>query len=213
MSLKTWPTIPDPGSDPIQHVTVLQGLKNIVEMITGQRGGSPAPTARLYKEKIMPGGPGSSIPIQQLKDGDIWINLSNYNTQSYWNPTTLSWIPILQQSGSWVPVDASGAGLTFASKAGSYTRIGNMVFAQADVSYPTTANAALNKIGGLPFTCANTGQAQQGFISYSTALTAARLYTGATTTWCSAVDTGGTSLTNATMSGQRIVFTAAYPLS
>lgn len=56
------------------------------------------------------------------------------------------------QEGSWTPVDASGAALTFATATGMYTKIGRMVFIEMNVLYPSTANASGSKIGGLPFT-------------------------------------------------------------
>jgi hypothetical protein len=54
---------------------------------------------------------------------------------------------------TWVPVDASAAGLTLTVAAGRYTRIGRMVFANFNVTYPSTADAVnAASIGGLPFT-------------------------------------------------------------
>jgi hypothetical protein len=60
------------------------------------------------------------------------------------------------EEGTWTPVDNSGATLTFTSPLGSYTRIGRMVYAQMIVIYPTTASAFSARIGGLPFTVADT---------------------------------------------------------
>lgn len=93
MTLKTWPTISDPNADPSTHTPVLQGLKNIVEMITGQRAGAPAPMVRLYKTYTAPGISGSPIPLQQLRDGDVWINRSaSPPTINFWDPATKSWV-------------------------------------------------------------------------------------------------------------------------
>jgi hypothetical protein len=60
------------------------------------------------------------------------------------------------EEGTWTPIDTSGATLTFTSPLGSYTRIGRMVYAQMIVIYPATANANAARIGGLPFTVADT---------------------------------------------------------
>lgn len=61
------------------------------------------------------------------------------------------------EEGTWTPVDGSGAALTFTNVAGYYTRIGRQVTAVFNVTYPSTADASAARIGGLPFTSANTG--------------------------------------------------------
>lgn len=58
-------------------------------------------------------------------------------------------------TGTWTPIDASGAGLTLTVDAASYTKIGNFVFVTGTLSYPTTSNGSFATIGGLPFTTAN----------------------------------------------------------
>ena len=60
------------------------------------------------------------------------------------------------EEGTWTPVDASGAGLTFSTATGNYTKIGRVVTGSFRASYPTTASAAQIVIGGLPFTVNNT---------------------------------------------------------
>src|SRR5258705_867553 len=54
------------------------------------------------------------------------------------------------EEGTWTPVDASGASLTFGGgTAGSYTKIGNLVIATGQIVYPTTANGSSAIVGGL----------------------------------------------------------------
>lgn len=53
--------------------------------------------------------------------------------------------------GDWVPVDASGAALSFAGATGRYFKIGPMVVLIWEIPYPVTASGATAKIGGLPF--------------------------------------------------------------
>lgn len=65
------------------------------------------------------------------------------------------------EEGTWTPTDQSGAALTFTSAGGSYTRIGRMVYWQAVIVYPSTANGSNSLIGGLPFTIAG-GSGSQG---------------------------------------------------
>lgn len=53
-------------------------------------------------------------------------------------------------SGTWTPVDASGAGLTFAGVSARYIKIGNMVRIWAYLFYPVQSDPTTAKIGGLP---------------------------------------------------------------
>ena len=61
------------------------------------------------------------------------------------------------EEGTWTPVDGSGAGLSFSGVAGYYTKIGRQVTVVFSLVYPATADASAARIGGLPFTAANTG--------------------------------------------------------
>src|SRR5690606_36705551 len=53
-------------------------------------------------------------------------------------------------SGSWTPIDTSGASLSFAAAAGTYYKIGDRVVAFGNVTYPATASGASSEIGNLP---------------------------------------------------------------
>lgn len=67
--------------------------------------------------------------------------------------------------GLWTPIDGSGAGIVFADKSGSYTKIGRMVFAQGYVQYPSTANASAAVIGGLPYPVPSVNNQIQAFVT------------------------------------------------
>ena len=69
-------------------------------------------------------------------------------------------------SGTWTPTDASGASLTFTSSAG-YTKLGNMVFAYAQIAYPSTASGASAAISGLPFNFPSSTYGRQCSINYT----------------------------------------------
>jgi hypothetical protein len=57
------------------------------------------------------------------------------------------------EEGTFTPTDASGAGLTFGGiTSARYTKIGNKVYIDMEVNYPSTASGAFASIGGLPFT-------------------------------------------------------------
>jgi len=56
------------------------------------------------------------------------------------------------EEGTFTPTDASGAGLTFGGiTSARYTKIGNKVFIDIEVNYPSTASVLTASIGGLPF--------------------------------------------------------------
>ena len=55
------------------------------------------------------------------------------------------------EEGTWVPTDASGAGLAITSSACRYTKIGRAVTIQGTITYPTTANTTASRIAGIPF--------------------------------------------------------------
>jgi hypothetical protein len=48
--------------------------------------------------------------------------------------------------GTWTPTDASGAGLTITVARGKYTRIGNVCYYNAVITYPATADGTNAKI-------------------------------------------------------------------
>lgn len=119
-----------------------------------------------------------------------------------------------QTIGSWTPIDSSGAGLTFTSVSSGYTKLGNMVFAYASLTYPTTVDATSAVIGGLPTTVANAVYARQCFISASTLSVATVSYIVAiqnTTTIAPFSAGASTQSTNSQMSGGTIRFECIYP--
>jgi hypothetical protein len=70
------------------------------------------------------------------------------------------------EEGTWTPADASGAGLSFTLNATSYyTKIGNVVTCNLDVTYPATADASIARIT-LPFAPKVSGAG--GNIGYTT---------------------------------------------
>jgi hypothetical protein len=80
--------------------------------------------------------------------------------------------------GLWTPDDASGASLTLSiTGTPRYVKWGNLVWASAMVTYPTTADASANKIGGLPFTIENNNSVcGGGSIGYHNLLTDSILF-------------------------------------
>ncbi len=64
--------------------------------------------------------------------------------------------------GTWTPADNSGAALSLTAT-GSYTRIGRMVYAEYNITYPSTASGNNASISGLPFAVSGTGGAASAF--------------------------------------------------
>jgi hypothetical protein len=70
-----------------------------------------------------------------------------------------------QSTGTWTPIDSSGAGLIFTSAQCDWTRTGRKVVATIRFSYPSTASGATVLIGGLPFTSQNNGNKVAGILN------------------------------------------------
>ena len=126
------------------------------------------------------GGALGATPYQTASDTTVFLAGNTTTTKKVLKQTgngTVSADPIWEQasvnecsdytSGTWTPVDASGAGLTFTSVVASYEKIGRLVIARCQLIYPTTASAVPAIIGGLPFVVANDSSCRQGFISAS----------------------------------------------
>lgn len=122
----------------------------------------------------------------------------------------LSRIPSLERVGTWVPADTSGAGLTLGVTTATYSRIGNVVFAAFDVTYPSTVNASSAAVS-LPFTpVSGTGSLTVGFNE------AAIAFSGNTNASVGVIlyaSTNGANVTNAQLSTKRFAASVTYVTS
>jgi hypothetical protein len=157
-----------------------------------------------------PGTPGPAgiqgIPGADSDDANEWF--SGFPSQNAMGLTDYS-------TGSWTPNDASGASLTFAFAAGSYLKIGKLVFITFQVVYPATVSAAAALIGGLPFTCnaTNSVLAVLG-ADASAAPIQAFVVLSTKTVSMQAVQAGAqVTLTNALMSNTNTVFSGCYVMA
>jgi hypothetical protein len=114
------------------------------------------------------------------------------------------------KEGTWTPIDASGASLSFSTAVGNYTRIGRIVIATCEVVYPSTANGSNALIGGLPFTTSASAQSQGGTVLYTTVATLARSLTNSGATTFNLNTAAGGNLTNANMSLSTNYFQIIY---
>ena len=112
---------------------------------------------------------------------------------------------------SWTPTDASGAALTFTGVSANYTQIGNMVFAYATLTYPSTADGSSAVLGGLPVNIVGSNYGRQCSLTYSNIATAVHLLPTAGTAQIGLFTVGGAAVTNAQMSTGAIFFLCTYP--
>jgi hypothetical protein len=116
------------------------------------------------------------------------------------------------ETGTWTPTDQSGAGLTFSSATGNYTKIGNLVWVSGQVSYPTTSSTSNPTFGGLPFTAASEqNQNVMGLFLTSTNSGLSPIVTIGrnTTNFFFRTNTNG-SYTNVQYSGNFVSFSGVY---
>lgn len=102
--------------------------------------------------------------------------------------------------GTWTPTDASGASLTFSAATGGYTRIGDLVIASCQVTYPVTVNGNLALIGSLPFTSNSSLGDLGGTVCYTTISTLFSTRINGNSTSASLFNNVGAGVTNATLS-------------
>ena len=111
------------------------------------------------------------------------------------------------EEGTWTPADGSGASLTFTFNATSYyTKVGNIVICNMDVTFPVTVSAATARIT-LPFAPKASGAG--GSVGYTTK--AGGIYLSlSTASSFTFVDLAGNFLTNANMSTTRSQLSFSY---
>lgn len=112
-------------------------------------------------------------------------------------------------SGTWTPTDASGAGLTLTVNSAVYVRIGALVFVQAYITYPSTANGSQAKIGGLPIAVAadKYGTAEIGTDATIAAFMSFRA--GSSEVW-PLLNSASGNVTNANLSTKYVTFSGFY---
>lgn len=117
------------------------------------------------------------------------------------------------EENTWTPTDASGAGLSFSNVQASYVKIGQLVLATADLTYPTTADGSAMRVGGLPFTT-NAAQTNgyHGHVGYTDS---SQAIVGVSIVGTSAYfyKSDGSQPTNANMSTKVLRFSVMYRAS
>lgn len=113
------------------------------------------------------------------------------------------------EEGTWVPADASGATLTLTiNSTATYIKIGQVVHAEFDITYPATGNGANSLISGLPFTTRTTTNGFGAAIGFQNAGTGLACLTVPNSVNF-LLNLGGSPATNTNMSAKtvRAIFT------
>lgn len=107
------------------------------------------------------------------------------------------------RESTWTPTDGSGAGLALTVNLATYTKVGRLITAQIDVTYPATVNGATAQIDGLPTPAAN--------VQYSMVSDGTTSYLGVITV-ASGLQfvSGGANKTNANLTGARMRGSLTY---
>jgi hypothetical protein len=158
------------------------------------------------------GFPSTRTGDQTIVNGNLIIGTSGKGIDFSATPGTgTSELLADYEEGTWTPSDLSGAGLTFTSALGRYTKVGNQVTAWAWVQYPTTASTADNTIGGLPFAIANETALRGGFAKgFSQTATVGGGILSPNTSYFVLVTTAGANVTNAQLSTNIVSFAVIY---
>jgi hypothetical protein len=156
---------------------------------------------------------GASSPTEQLRiTSDRYVRLASGTGGIQFNGDTAAANALDDyEEGTWTPVDGSGAGLTFTSVQGRYTKVGNQVTCWGTVTYPTTANGNVAKISGLPFTTnINDSVRAGGFITMTTNTNNYQLYLENNATAMPILSSTAASTTNADNSTYGYYFIVNY---
>jgi hypothetical protein len=114
------------------------------------------------------------------------------------------------QEQSFTLADASGAGLSITNTSLSYTKIGRLIVAQFDITYPVTADGTNASLSGLPVTSNNSNRGG-GFVSNTNYVATAGLYFFVNPNAITfRIFDGATQLTNANLSGKTLSGTIIY---
>ena len=114
------------------------------------------------------------------------------------------------EEGTWTPTDASGASLSLTAT-GLYTKIGDTVYAWAQVTYPVTADATGASIGGLPFPILNNTTIRGGgTVGYTNTADVSNMLGVVNDSRVALYNNVGVQTTNVQMSAKNILYLYVY---
>ncbi len=153
------------------------------------------------------GASGVTLDGVTLKDGNVVLANGNGIDFSATSGTGTSELFDDYEEGTWTPA-GNGVTLTLNTTA-SYIKVGTLVTVFWDVSWPSTANASAANVTGLPFTVLSGGGSAVG---YTTSGLEVHYNVGGGTALAAYLNTAAV-VTNAQMSGARIIASGSYTVS
>jgi hypothetical protein len=176
-------------------------------------GGAASPTFRSLVGADLPNPAAASLGGVQsaAAQSNKWINsISTSGVPSLTQPATTNLSDVTTPT-SWTPNDSSGASLVFTGVSANYQKVGSLVFAYAQLTYPATGDASAAIIGGFPIAAANATYAKQCSVSFANTISAVHMsmVQNLTTAVMTAAD--GTGAANSNLSGKQLQFICIYP--
>jgi hypothetical protein len=113
------------------------------------------------------------------------------------------------EEGTWTPNDQSGASLSLTTSNARYTKIGNMVYCSATITYPSTASGSVARVGGLPFTSISSS-VYGGYIRYTDSGLALSIAQSANSANFEFYTSAGSATTNVSLSLKRVDVNLMY---
>jgi hypothetical protein len=157
------------------------------------------------------GNPSTRFGDQTIVNGNLVIGTSGKGIDFSATPGTgTSELLADYEEGTWTPTDASGAGLTFITSEGRYTKIGRQVTVNFYVVYPATASASNAKIGGLPFALTAAIAGSGGAWGYTNGSGAAQYAIDPGASLVQIYDNAGAARTNLNMTLTYNIVTLSY---
>ena len=147
---------------------------------------------------------GSSTLYTVLSGITIVITCTSISSS---NGTWSSVISPMLISTTWTPTDTSGASLTLSIQNATYTQLGNLIFVNAKIIYPSTADTSQVSIGGLPFASNSTQGNQLIGIYTNNSITNYAYTAGSSILW---QQSNGVNIKNVNLSGLTIFMSGFY---
>lgn len=164
----------------------------LVKWISDYFGSLEAPDSLTIDEAAITATNGIQFPATQNASSDV-NTLDDY------------------EEGPWTP---AGNGITFSAVGGSYTKIGDMVFARFNVVFPVTANTSTARIQGLPFTVGGAGgDYGAGYLATNNSGNVTIVAPVSGQTYANLANNSGGTYTNANFSNSQIVGIIIYTIS
>jgi hypothetical protein len=146
-----------------------------------------------------------------IKNSSGWVSRGDFDAhlRDNWQTVHGVW-PGIFSTGVWTPIDSSGQGLSLTSS-GMWIKLGRLVWASGVITFPATANATANLIGGLPFTSLNSEDGRGGgMVSYNGMATAATVHVTKNAKTFRFRKLGGTAYTYAELTQYLMYFSVLY---